>query len=74
MKRIFALAILLACSGCSYRDVTYYYYPNVHGTERFPEYAQRECAKFGMDAALSFSSRRETDGQAYVAYHCVERP
>ncbi|MGO8738115.1 hypothetical protein [Rhodoblastus sp.] len=74
MKPIFALAILLACSGCAYRDVTYYYYPNVHGTERFAQYAQRECAKFGLNAVLNFSSGRVGDGQAYVAYRCVERP
>jgi hypothetical protein len=73
MKRIFAFAILLACAGCAHRDVTLYYYPNMRSTAHFAEYAQRECAKYGMVAIHNFTSQRGVDGESYMAFRCEDR-
>lgn len=70
MKLIVAAAALLACSGCVSKTVTLYYYPNVQNPERFPEYAQKECAKFGLNAVQEFGSINWAGGRGYVHFRC----
>jgi hypothetical protein len=50
--------------------VTLFYYPNVQNPERFPQYAQRECAKFGLYAVQEFGALNWGGGRGYVRFRC----
>jgi hypothetical protein len=70
MKFLVAVATLLACCGCASKTVTLYYYPNVQSPERFPVFAQQECAKFGLNAVQEFGALNWGGGRGYVHYRC----
>lgn len=70
MKLMIAIAALLACCGCASKNVTLYYYPNVQNPERFPQLAQHECAKFGLNAVQEFGALNWGGGRAYVTFRC----
>jgi len=73
MKVIVAIASLLMCCGCASKSVNLYYYPNVQNPERFPRIAQKECAKFGLDAVQDFGALNWGGGRGYVSFHCAAR-
>jgi hypothetical protein len=70
MKRMVAIAALLVCGGCASKNVTLYYYPNVQSPDPFPAYAQRECAKFGLNAVQEFGALNWGGGRGYVTFRC----
>jgi hypothetical protein len=78
MRIVILTGVLLALSGCaSYRDVTFIYYPNAPHRETFPRRsefaaeAQKECAKYGMNAVYSWSTYADFQ-RVRVIYNCVQ--
>jgi hypothetical protein len=73
MKVIVALATVLICSGCASKTVDVYYYPNIQSPEHFPRIAQKECAKFGLEAVQTFGAINWGGGRSYVSFRCEAR-
>jgi hypothetical protein len=77
MRFVFLIGMLAALSGCSsYRDVSFYYYPNAPRRATFPPpsefYAQadKECQKYGMRAYYNWSNYTFDFQKVRVNYIC----
>ena len=70
MKYLFSLAILLACSGCADRSVTFIYYTGLANPEAFDRDAERECAKYGMKPILADGWIADF-GRSAKMYRCI---
>jgi hypothetical protein len=80
MRRfVFLIGALGALSGCaSYRDVSFYYYPNAPYRPTFPArsefyaVADRECEKYGMRASYNWSNWTPDFQKIRVNYLCLQ--
>jgi hypothetical protein len=79
MRFVFLIATLAALSGCSsYRDVSFYYYPNAPYRDTFPRrsefyaVADKECAKYGMRASYNWANYTPDFEKVRVNYLCVQ--
>lgn len=79
MRFVFLIGMLAGLSGCgSYRDVTFKYYPNAPARDTFPRpwefyaQAQKECAKYGMNAVHYWDTYDFDFQRVKVIYNCVQ--
>jgi hypothetical protein len=72
MKYLFGLAILLVCSGCATRSITFIYYPLVANPEAFDRDAEKECAKYEMKPIL-MGEGLAGFGRSSKMYQCVPK-
>jgi len=79
MRFVFLIGILAVMSGCSsYRDVSFYYYPNAPRRATFPSryqfyaVAEKECEKYGMRAVYNWSNWTPDFQKIRVNYLCIQ--
>jgi len=79
MRFVFLIGMLAGLGGCSsYRDVSFYYYPNAPYRETFPArsqfyaVAEKECAKYGMRAVYNWSNWTPDFQKVRVNYLCIQ--
>jgi hypothetical protein len=79
MRFVFLIGMLVGLGGCSsYRDVSFYYYPNAPQRATFPSryqfyaVAEKECAKYGMRAVYNWSNYTPDFQKIRVNYLCIQ--
>jgi hypothetical protein len=70
MKYLCLISLILICGGCA-RSVTYKYNPGLGDIDKYPA-AQKECAKYGLDAIFAEHGFGDFGSQTKT-YWCVER-
>ena len=79
MRFVFLIAMIAGLSGCaSYRDVSFYYYPDaprratVPAPYKFYAVSDKECMKYGMRASYNWSNYTPDFHKVRVNYLCVQ--
>jgi len=79
MRFVFLIAMIAGLSSCaSYRDVSFYYYPDAPRRATFPPpykfyaVADKECMKYGMRASYNWSNYTPDFHKVRVNYLCVQ--
>ena len=79
MRFVALIGMLAALGGCSsYRDVSFYYYPDAPRRATFPPpyefhaLADKECMKYGTRASYNWTNYTPDFHKVRVNYICVQ--
>ncbi len=70
MKYLCLISLILVCGGCT-RSITYKYHPGLGEPDDYAA-AQKECAKYGMNAMFANHGFGDYDSKTKT-YWCVAR-